>query len=154
MSYSKYNPPPQGIFLPSSSAEVSAAYINRKISCTPYFPYLEGIPPGTISIQNDGTEVYTFEIDFTQTPFTYLNASNVTTDLCPNITFRIKNVPIGSMFVINGPKQYQAGATGRIILIEIFPYNASQSLPIYDQTTVKNQLVVRNSKGLVAKALY
>lgn len=150
---SKYNPPPQGLFLPSSSAEVSAAYINRKISPTPYFPYLEGIPPGTISIQNDGIEVYTFNINFTETPFTYLNASNVTTEPSPSITFIISNVPIGTMFIINGPTSYKSGATGLLILQENPPYNASYSLTILDQSIAKNQLVIRNSKGLVAKAL-
>jgi hypothetical protein len=153
MSYSKYNPPPQGLFLPSSSAEVFAAYINRKISPTPYFPYIEGIPPGTVSIQNNGVEEYTFVIDFTETPFTYLNASNVTNVPSPSLNFFIKKVPIGAMFMINGPSSYQTGATGRIVLQENPPYKVGYALDILPQTIAKNQLVIRNSQGLVAKAL-
>lgn len=153
MSYSKYNPPPQGLFLPSSSAEVSAAYINRKVSPTPYFPYIEGIPPGTISLQNSGVEEYTFVIDFTETPFTYLNASNVTNVPSPTLTFYLKKVPIGAMFIINGPTSFQLGASGRIILQENPPYNSTYALTILPQTVAKNQLIIRNSKGLVGKAL-
>lgn len=153
MSYSKYNPPPQGLFLPSSSAEISAAYINRKVSPTPYFPYLDGIPPGTVSIQNNGIELYTFNIDFTETPFTYLNASNVTTEPSPSLTFILSNVPVGAMFIINGPTSYKIGATGQLILKEPPPFKVTYSLAILDQTVAKNQLVIRNSVGLVAKAL-
>jgi len=153
MSYNKWNPPPQGIFLPSITGDFAAAFGNRIVSCTPSFAYELGVPPGANDLTNLG-ELYDFDINFTQTPFTYLNASNITTEACPNITFNLYNVPLGAMFVINGPKSYQPGAIGLLVLHR--NNGSTSTLEIIDQTSsaVKNQLVIRNANHLVAKALY
>ncbi len=156
MTYDKWTPPPQGLFLPSVSGDFTAATVNRLVTCTPSFPYQLGLPPGAniASNQQFRIEQFNYDIDFTKTPFTYLNASNVTTEPCPNIIFNLYNVPIGAMFVINGPTSYKLGSTGTLRLH--LSDGTTSDLGIIDQTssTIKNQLVVRNSSGLVAKALY
>ena len=153
MNYNKWNPPPQGLFLPSVTGNFTAAFGNRIVTCTPSFAYQSGLPPG-VNVTTTSGEVYDFDIDFTDTPFTYLNASNITTEACPNLTFNLYNVPLGAMFVINGPNSYQPGASGNIVLHK--DGGTTSSLAIIDQisSAVKNQLVIRNSTGLVAKALY
>ena len=153
MSYNKWNPAPQGLFLPSVTGNFTAAFGNRIVTCTPSFAYELGLPPG-VNVSTTTNEVYNFDIDFTNTPFTYLNASNITTEACPNITFNLYNVPLGAMFVINGPNSYQSGASGSLVLHK--NDGSTTTLNIIDQTSsaVKNQLVIRNSTELVAKALY
>lgn len=154
MSYNKWNPPPQGLFLPSVSGNFTKAFCNRLVACTPSFAYNLGLPPGDNLASKNENEIYTYDIDFTSTPFTYLNASNVTTDPCPTIIFNLYNVPFGAMFIINGPASYKSGSTGQLILHK--DGGTTSRLEIIDQTSsaVKNQLVIRNSTGLVAKALY
>jgi len=157
-SFNKFNPPPPGLFLPYNTIQANAAEINRLVAPTPTNAYFQGLPPGIIDFffQTPNEEIFTFNIDFSITPFTYLNASNVTTNPSPNLQFNLYNIPKGTIFIINGPSEYEPGASGKLILRDN-PIGPKSSLDILPRTVgplvVKNQFVVRNSEGLVAKAM-
>ena len=145
--YGKFNPPPPGGFVPNNSLEVGFAFINRMVAPTPSNPYLLGLPPASVE-NTDSTTDPSYTIDFSKTPFTYLNASFLTTEPgSTDLKIALKNVPIGTMFLINGPPSYTPGKVGFLQLLDVTPVS---QLSILDQTVTRNQLVIRNSTGLVS----
>lgn len=144
----KWNFTPPGS-IPYPAEAYTSAFLGKQKATTPSLAYLEGVPLGSNSIGNG--EEYTFTIDFKTTPFTYLNCSNVTTDPAPDMRINIKNIPLGAMFIINGPTSYQPGKRGYIVY-EPTPF-FNNLLEIYPQNIVKNQLIVRNTAGFVGKNL-
>lgn len=163
-SYNQWKPPPPPIF-PGLSEQVDTAQISQIAGATPSNPYLTGLPVQFLTIPYDDTRVTNFEseiyIDFNKTPFTYLNFSNLTDTDSDPFNVYISNVPIGTIFIINGPTAWSA-ANGNLILQDTdsagnpLP-NATLSIDprgtIAVPTAYVNILVCRDDSGLVARAM-
>lgn len=165
-SYNQYNPPPPPLY-PGKSIHASAVETNTlNVVDNPSKPYLSGLPVQFVTIpenaarsSNTTTEIY---IDFAVDPFTYLNFSNINdTELSPEFTVFLSHVPIGTIFVTNGPVEWETTA-GNIVLLDTDSSGGTlpnATLEINERGTVDtptdyvNILVVRDSTGLVAKSM-
>lgn len=144
--------PPQGFFLPGISANISSAKINERKECTPSFAYNKGLPLEYYSINEFS---HSFFIDFANTPFTYLNIGgtfNISTTNINDINSSvdtnvfISNVPIGTMFIINGPKKIRNGYN-----VKLYINDYDMNIPSRD--TVLNYLIVLNKTNIARKVL-
>lgn len=163
INYGKFSPPPPPVY-PAASAKFQNAQIQSMKSPTPSNPYLSGIPVQFITIpENSNRPINTepiIRIDFSKTPFTYLNFSNITTEPSEFFTVYISNVPLGAVFNVNGPISWE-GASGLLVLTDTDSVGAplpNASLTIPSRGTIEipslyvSILVVRDSTGFVAKA--
>ena len=150
-------PPPPPI---QSSGKVQSLELSNTKSIIPYNPYIFGLP-----IQYSNDLVYNkfrvpsvpklilneFEIDYDIHPFTYLNFSNLTNDPSPQLILKLYNVPIGSIFIINGPVSWILGQG--IIQLEDNLSLPNAAIDIPNRTTYKNIMIMRNSTGLVGSPM-
>ena len=158
------NPPPT----PPANGEslnVASAEISRIFASTPSHAYILGIPVQYITVTSFlNFSLLTQEniyIDYSNEPFTYLNFSNATTDPSPVINVYIKNVPLGTLFMANGPVSWE-GTKGKLILQDTDPFGnplPNSELIIEPRGTVDlptnytNYFIGRDESGLVARAL-
>lgn len=160
----KFNPPPPPPLIPRSE-NISAAEIDKQIASTPSHAYLQGIPVQYVSLNNFYTRtpliLDDITIDFSVESFTYLNFSNTTTDAASKIIVRLKHVPIGTFFMVNGPTSW-ISYSGQLILEDKDNSGNNLTNSILDipargvegsPSNYVNILVGRDSTGLVAKAL-
>jgi hypothetical protein len=163
-TFSKLNPPPPPP-LTSKTLNVSSAEISNLIAPTPSHAFIKGLPVQYYAAQGflnfSLLEQFTASIDFGIQPFTYLNFSNTTTIPSPYIVVKLKNLPEGTIFMVNGPTSWE-GTTGILTLedrdengnflpnyiLEINPRGTSGSPSSY-----VNILVGRDSNGLMARAM-
>ena len=163
-NYSKWNPPPPPP-LTQPSVNVSAAEITTIAGTTPSHAFIEGLPVqyyAAIGFLNFSLlTAFTARINFATQPFTYLNISNVTTDPSPFIKVELEFVPVGTIFMVNGPTSWE-GTTGILVLLdkdengdplpnevlEIEPRGTPGSPSNY-----VNIMVGRDENGLVARAM-
>jgi hypothetical protein len=165
MSFSRWNPPPPTVST-SSSEQISHAEISQIIGANPSNPYLEGLPilyrtipfdPSIIAINNR-----TVKINFNETPFTYLNISDITNSSSESIFVELKNVPIGTIFIVNGPSSFEGAAVcqlilkdldsdGNPLLNDILDIQAKGT--IEEPTEYVNIIVCRIDTGLVGRAM-
>lgn len=75
-------------------------------------PYLKGLPVQYISIPQDKNRIIEnpINIDFKESPFTYLYFSNITEIDSPQFSVVLSNVPIGTSFVIIGPNSWESSS--------------------------------------------
>lgn len=163
-SYNQFKPPPPAMF-PGLSQQVDSAQISQIVGATPSNPYLTGLPVQFLTIPFDDDRTTNLEseidIDFSITPFTYLNFSNLTEDDSDQFTVYLSNVPIGTIFILNGPTGW-TGANGELVLRDTdsagnpLP-NATLSIEprgtIATPSAYVNILVCRDDSGLVARAM-
>lgn len=146
----KYHPPPTAGSRPPD-ASVFAAEVAGASKAAPGLMYGGGYP-----LYAPNIEKYIFSINFAETPFTYLNMSANTSDPTPQIIVRLSTVPMGSMFFVTGPEQWDAlSGVGPPSLHltdldetgALFPNNV---LEINDVTSgVNGVIVLRDKTGLV-----
>ena len=163
-AYNQLNPPPPPP-ANSISINVASAEISTLVASTPSHAHIMGLPIQYVTISSFlNFSLITQEeisIDFSLEPFTYLNFSNVTTDPSPKITVRLKHVPIGTFFIVNGPVSWET-SKGQLILedtdssgnplpnaiLEIEPRGTPET-----PTNYTNFLVGRDESGFVARAM-
>ena len=162
-SYNKWNPPP----VPptnNKSINVSAAEITSFAASTPSNPYKQGLPIQFVNQFGSSNDV--IHIDYNETPFTYLNISNVAEDgtsVDPSefILVTVEHVPLGTVFIINGPTSWVADkgilaiidrdSSGNLLpnaILEVDPRGEDGSLTAY-----VNIMVARDETGFVARAM-
>jgi hypothetical protein len=151
-SFNKYNIPPPGGFL-HASVKLDVAYINRLASIIPRESYIQGLPPSTLEVSP------AFNLNYVENPFTYINISDIGNQPSHKITINLYNLPLGSLFIINGPCEWDS--TPGILSLKdlqpdgsIFPNNEIEVLPTnVGLITARNQVIVRDSTGIVARAM-
>jgi len=152
---SKWNPPPPPNTT-SASLKVSSAEITKIYSATPSNPFSQGIP-----VQPIDSPTETVYIDFNINPFTYINLSNIGTTATPKLTVSVKNVPVGTFFMANGPVSW-AGEKGVLILEDLDENGdplVNAELIIEPRGTLlapsvhTNYMIGRDHQGWVARVL-
>lgn len=164
IQYGKFNPPPPPVY-PAGSIMASSVETQHIQSTTPSNPYISGLPVQFLSIPEDSDRTTNIQpeisIDFEKTPFTYLNFSNITADSSEQFTVFISNVPLGTVFILNGPTSWTA-ASGILTLTDtdssgVALPNASLTIDargtVAIPTAFVNIIVVRNSTGLLGRAM-
>ena len=162
-TYNKYNPPPPPVYTAASGQFMSGNIQNIK-SVVPSNPYLTGLPVQFLTIPENSNRTTNTQsiiyIDFNFTPFTYLNFSNLTDDPSDFFTVYISNVPIGTIFIVNGPTSWKTDS-GILTLTDTDSFggvlpNASLTInargTITSPTVYINMMVIRATSGFVAKA--
>lgn len=156
---SKYNPPP-----PGPTMDESKKYNNLKLEIikggVPSFPYLNGLPVQyiTISKEINNSIITPIIINFQETPFTYLNFTNVEGSNSPEFTVILQNFPIGGSFIVNTPNSWESNS-GKIELDDNTLPNYSITIGAKDQNDQKtrdtqaNVIIYRNDSGLVGSYL-
>lgn len=165
-TYDKFNPPPPPVYTAKSVHAQAFETKTVKSVNNPSKPYLSGLPIQFLTIPEDAkrTTNITSEIfiNFSENPFTYLNFSNINDDeLSPEFNVFLSNVPIGTVFVINGPVQWDTNP-GNLILLDTDSNGGTlpnATLEVNERGTITiptvyvNIMVVRDSTGLVARSM-
>lgn len=158
-NWNKFNPPPNADTGNTNVKDVSEIILLQ--APAPSLPFLGGEPVVLID-QNTAPFPTTIDIIFSERPFTYLNMGSPEDIPLEPLTINLFTVPVGTIFIVNGPREWVGGVEGKIVLQD----KGSDGLPLPDSelfipargtelapTIYQSIIIARASKGLYGKAM-